>query len=163
MRQNKFAEIVVRYSWIFIIFFFAITAFFAVQLPKVTLDTEMKNQLPKDLPTRLNLDKIEKLFGGTDMAMIVVSADDILKPDTLARLKKMTKEVSRMKEFDRVISLFTAKDVRAEYGEMTVNPAVKRIPKNAEAVEALREKLKSNQLVYGNMVSKDFWETSCSV
>ena len=160
MRQNKFSSIVVRYPWLFILLFFGLTAFFAVQLPKLELDTEMKNQLPKDMPTRLNLDKIEKIFGGTDMAMIVVSADDLLEADTLERIRKMSKEVSRIDEFDRVLSLFTAKDVRGELGEMTVDPAIKRIPKDEKSVAKLREALKSNQLVYGNMISKDFKHTA---
>ena len=160
MRQNKLADIVVRFPWIFILLFVGMTAFFAVQLPKIQLDTEMKDQLPDDLPTRINLDKIEKLFGGTDMAMIVVSSDDLLKPDTLKRIKKMTKEVQRIKEFDRVISLFTAKSVRGELGEMIVESAVKRIPGDEEEVAALREQLKNNDLIYGSMISKDFKHTA---
>jgi uncharacterized protein len=160
MRQHKFADFVVRFPWLFILLFFGVTAVFAFQLPKVKLDTEMKNQLPKDLPTRLNLDRIEKLFGGTDMAMIVVSTDDLLKPDTLKRIKKMTKDVQRIKEFDRVLSVFTAKDVRGEFGEMIVESAIRRIPKSDEQVSELREKLKKNDLIYGNMISKDFKHTA---
>ena len=129
MNQSKFANFVVRFSWLFIILFLGVAAFFALQLKKVELDIEMKNQLPPDLPTRLNLDKIEELFGGTDMAMIVISADNILEQKTLERIEKMSKAVERVGELDRVISLFTSKDIISEFGQMTVERTVRALPR----------------------------------
>ncbi len=160
MRENKFSNFVVRFAWLFIILFFAITAVFATQLKKVTLDTEMKNQLPDNLPTRLNLDRIEKLFGGTDMAMIVVSGDDILKKDTLERVKKLSKEMERVKAFDRVLSIFTAKDIQAGGGAMRVKKAIKKVPTSEKKLARLRDELKNNELIYGNLLSKDFKHTA---
>ncbi|MBN2528681.1 MAG: RND family transporter [Deltaproteobacteria bacterium] len=160
MKNNtKLADIVIKYPWPFILIFVAATVLAAYQLPRVELDTEMKNQLPVDLPTRKNLTKIEKLFGGTDMIMIVLSADDILDAAVAKRVKEMSKKFTRIKEFDRVISLFTAKSISAEYGELMVEQSVPRIPKTEKSREKLREKLKKNELVYGNIVSKDFKHT----
>src|SRR5690606_18949735 len=119
-------------------------------------DTEMKNQLPPDLPTRVNLDKIEELFGGTDMAMIVLSGENILEKESLERLKELSRKMQRLDEIQRVIGLFTAKDLRGEEGSVIVEPAVKRMPKTPEQMEKLKERLSKNPLVYGNLVSKDF-------
>ena len=108
MIPSRLAALVIRLRWVFIVVFTALTAFFAWQIPKAEFDTEMKNQLPQDLPTRVNLAKIEELFGGTDMAMIVLSTDDILRSATLERLQKLSAKLERMEEFQRVVSLFTA-------------------------------------------------------
>lgn len=159
MKHEKFSNLVTRFPWLFIVIFLGVTAFFAVQLPNTKMDTEMKNQLPRDLPTRLNLEKIEKLFGGTDMAMIVISADDILAPDTLARISKISKAMERVPELERIVSLSTAKDIRSDMGEMVVEKVIRRLPKNQAAVDDLRKKIKNNDLVYGNLISKDFKHT----
>ncbi len=156
MLTKKFADLVIRLRWVMVVVFVAVTAFFAVQLPKSQMDTEMKNQLPPDLPTRINLDKIEELFGGTDMAMIVLSTDDVLKQKTLERLQKLTDKMQHIDELERVVSAFTAKDLRGEDFEMIVEPAIEKIPKSGEEREKLRARLKKNPLVYKNLISDDF-------
>jgi hydrophobe/amphiphile efflux-3 (HAE3) family protein len=156
MIPSRLAALVIRLRWVFIVVFTALTAFFAWQIPKAEFDTEMKNQLPQDLPTRVNLAKIEELFGGTDMAMIVLSTDDILRSATLERLQKLSAKLERMEEFQRVVSLFTAKHLRIEDGEMIVEAAVPEIPNSDAGRAQLRKRLEQNPIVYGNLISKDF-------
>jgi hypothetical protein len=156
VKASTLAAAVVRFRWLLIALFVAVTGFFATQLSRAELDTEMKNQLPADLPTRVNLKRIEELFGGTDLAMIVLATDDVLRPATLERVKALSGRMQRLSEFDRVVSLFTAKDLRGEDGEMIVEPAVPRVPQSEQERKALRTRLKDNPLVYGNLISKDF-------
>ncbi len=157
---NKLADAVVRFRWPFIFLFLAITMLLALQLPRVEMDPAIKSMLPPDLPARVNLDKIEDIFGGTEMVIVVLSADDVLHADTLKRTKAISKQMERVKQFDRVISLFTLKQITGESGDMIVDPAVKRIPKSEKRREKLRAELKDNDMVYGSVVSKDFTHTA---
>ncbi|MBL6974173.1 MAG: RND family transporter [Deltaproteobacteria bacterium] len=147
---------VVRLRWVVIAAFVGITAFFAAQIPDARMDPEVKNQLPTDMPSRLDLDRIEELFGGTDMTLVLLQSDDVLTGDTLGRIRRLTRRFERLRPVDRVMSLFTLKDIRAEGGDMIVDPAVKRVPKDEAGRRALRESLERNEFVYGNVVSKDF-------
>ena len=156
MDCSRFATLVIRLRWIIIVAFVAITGVFALQIPKSELDTEMKNQLPRDLPTRVNLAKIEELFGGTDMAMIVLSTDDVLRAATLHRIEKLSDKMEHMSELERVVSPFTAKHLRSDDGDMVVEQAIPEIPKTPAGRDQLRKRLASNPLVYGNLISKDF-------
>lgn len=158
--NSKLSEFIIRYPWPFIVLFVGVTVLAGMQLPDVQLDTEMKNQLPDDLPARLNLSRIESLFGGTDMVMIILSADDILRKEVAERAKAMSKKFQRIKEFDRVVTLFTAKNIVGDFGGISVEKAVPRIPKTEKSRKKLRENLKGNELVYGNIVSKDFKHTA---
>jgi len=157
---ERFAAAVVKLRWPLIVLFIALAGFMASHLPRAVIDPEVKSMLPADLPERLDLDRIEDLFGGTDMMMLVVTADDVLAPDTLRRLKKLSRKLERVRAVDRVLSLFTLKDIRSEDGTLVVDPAVKRIPRSDDAREALRDELKGNEVVYGNVVSKDFKTTA---
>jgi len=157
---DKFAAFVVRFRWPVIVLFVAITAAVASRIPGAEIDAEMKSQLPADLPARLDLDRVEELFGGTDMVLLAYTADDVLARDTLKRLKTLSRKVERVKQVDRVLSLFTLKDIRSEDGTLVVDPAVKRLPRGDEARDKLREELRANEMVYGNVVSKDFKATA---
>ena len=157
---DKLARAVVRVPWLFVALFLGITIAVGTRIPEAELEAEVKAMLPEDMPARVNVDKIEELFGGTDMLMVVLTADDVLAPETLRRVKKLSRAIERTKGVDRVLSLFALKDIRAESGNMVVDPAVKKIPRTSEAREALRAQLKDNELVYGNVVGKGFRATA---
>jgi hydrophobe/amphiphile efflux-3 (HAE3) family protein len=154
------SETVVRFPWLYILLFLLITVFFGSFLHKAEIDPELENDLPLDFPSRVSMNMIEDIFGGNEMIMIVLTADDVLNPDTLRRTKEISKRMERLNHVDRVLSLFELKYIRGQDGEMLVDPAVKRIPRTNKAREALRDSIKDNDLVYGNVVAKDFTATA---
>jgi hydrophobe/amphiphile efflux-3 (HAE3) family protein len=154
------AELIIKFRWLIIVGFIGITMFFASQIPKAKLNPDMLTYMPEDMPSRINKQKIEDLFGGTEMLMVLVKTDDVLKPETLKRVKKLSKQVKRVKGVDKVLSLFELKYIRSEDGAMVVDPAVKRLPKTQEQRERLRNEIRDNDIVYGNVVSEDFTVTA---
>ncbi len=160
---EKLANGIIKHPWLVILFFLGFTVFFIAQMPRSQVDPSVKNQLPPDLESRVHLDQIEELFGGTDIMMLTISAkdgEDILNAETLKRVKALSKQMERIKDFDKVVSIFTLKDIRGEDGSMIVDPAVKRIPKTEKQRQALRERLADNDLIYGSVLSKDFNHTA---
>ena len=153
---ENFAAGVVRLRWPVIVLFLAVTGFFASRIPTAEVDPEIKHQLPENMRARLHMEQIEEIFGGSDMIMLVIEADDVLAADTLKRLRRLSKGMERLRGIDRVLSPFTLKDIRAQGDQLLVDPAVKRIPRTAESREKLRQEIKGNELVYGNVVSSDF-------
>lgn len=158
--MTQLNDVVVRFRWPIIAGFLLVTAGFASQIPSVEVDPEVKHMLPADLPSRVNLDAIEDLFGGTDMVMVVVGAEDVLSAGTLRRVRDLSRKIERVKQIDRVLSLFTLKEIRADSGDMVVEPAVLHIPETAAERESLRRQLRDNDLVYGNVVAKTFDATA---
>jgi predicted RND superfamily exporter protein len=120
----------------------------------------MKAMLPSDMESRLNTDKIDELFGGTDMLMVILKSDDILDPETLERTKAISRGAKRITGVDKVLSLFELKNIKGEEGAMIVEPAVRRIPQNQEQKEQLRKEITANDIVYGSVVSEDFTLTA---
>lgn len=151
-----FSEWVIRLRIPIILFFVGVTVFFATRMPDAQVDGEMKSSLPADMPSRLSLDRMEKMFGGTEMALIVMEADDVLAESTLKRLKGISDDLEKLPEVDKVLSLFTLKDIHGDGGEMYVDSAVGDIPVTSEDREALRQRLLDNDLVMGGVVSKEF-------
>jgi len=151
---------IIQWRWFIIFAYIAITLVFASQIPRAKIDSDLKSMLPTDMESRINTDKIDEIFGGTDMLMVVIKADDVLRPETLKRVKNISRQMKRIKGVDKVLSLFELKSIKGEEEAMIINPAVKRIPKTEEQKEALRRELKDNDIVYGSVVSEDFTLTA---
>jgi len=158
--MKTLADKIIQFRWPIILGFVAVTIILGLQLRFVEIDPDMKSQLPEDIVSRINTEKIDELFGGTDMLMVLVKTDDVLKAETLKRVKKISKEMNRIKGVDKVLSLFELKSIKGEEGAMIVDPAVRRIPRNDEQREQLREEIKANDIVYGSVISTDFTITA---
>lgn len=154
------SHFIIKYRFFIIFGFIAVSAFFASQIPKGELDTEIKHMLPANIQSRINTEKIENIFGGLDMMMVVLHSDDILNSETLARIKSISRAMNRTKGVDKVLSLFDLKSIKGEDGALIVDPAVKRIPNNDIQRKALRQEIIENDLVYGIVVSIDFKYTA---
>lgn len=148
---------VLRFRWPIIAFFLIITAVFALWLPGIQIDPEIKNQLPPNMPARQNVHLIEERFGGSEPVMVIVEADDVLQAKTLERIRAIGDDLAKVPTFTRVISPFTLTDIHGSPdGMMMVEPAVDAIPTDDAGREALRTRLKANDLVFGNVLSRDF-------
>lgn len=158
--MKKAAEMIIKLRWLIIAVFLAITILFAGFIPRAEVESDLKEMLPPNMSSRINTERIDELFGGTEMLMVLIAADDVLKPETLKRVKKIAKEMNKIKGVDKVLSLFDLKNIYSEFGAMIIDPAVKRIPRTAAEMETLREDIKTNDLVYGSVVSLDFTLTA---
>ena len=158
--MKKLAEFVIRYRWAVIVFFLALTAFMGFQMKNASFNPDLLTYLPEDLPSRVNQKQIERMFGGTDMVMIVVQTDDVVNGKTLKRVEHFSQDMQNIKGIERVMSVFELKNVRSENDAMTVDAAVKMIPRTAEDVATIKKELAGNDLVYGSVISKDFTTTA---
>ncbi len=158
--MKTLADLIVRFRWVIIPVFILTAAFFATRIPRAEIESEIKTMLPAHLESRVNTEKIDELFGGTEMLMLIIKTDDVLDPETLERTETISRQMKRIKGVDKVLSLFELKSIRGEGGAMIVNPAVKSIPRTEEEKEELRREIMDNDLVFGSVVSKDFTLTA---
>ena len=87
---KKAAQAAVEHPWIIIIIFFLITTSAAFQLQNIQLDTAIKSLIPSHMPSRSRIEGIESIFGGTEMVMITVEADDVLAKSVLEKVKYLS-------------------------------------------------------------------------
>lgn len=147
---------IIKYRWLVIVAFVALTFIMGSQIPKLTIDAEFANMIPQNMGFRASTDKIEDLFGGTDLLILLFETENILNEKTLNRIKSVAKELNRINGVDNVMSLFDLKNIKGEDGVMIVEPAVSSIPQNEQEREILRQDIIANDLVYEVVVSKDF-------
>ncbi len=152
----NFYATVIRFRILIIIAFLSIAIAAALQLRHVSIESDLKKLLPENISSRVDTDKIEEIFGGTDILFFVFETDDILKESTLSRLKKIEEKFENIDGVGSVLSLFSTKHITANDGTMIVEPLIDKIPENEEERTRLRERIRSDELAYGVVVSKDF-------
>ncbi|MCD6555988.1 MAG: RND family transporter, partial [Bacteroidales bacterium] len=147
---------ILRHKRLIIILTLLIVIICIFPLTKTSINSDLTTYLPESMPSKINNDKIEQVFGKSDPLLIIFETDDVLNAATLKRIQSLSKAFNRMKDFDMVMSLFDAKNIKGEDGSMIVNPVIQRIPKSESRREKLREEIKTNNLVYKLIVSEDF-------
>jgi len=160
MRSGQF---ILKYRWMIIILSLLISGAFGFQIFRAEIDPDLEAFLPSSMASRINTQKIEELFGGDELMIVLLEADDVLNEETLKRLKGIRRELRKADEFDKILSLFDVKNIRSEYGALLVEPAIRRIPKTPESREKVREQLMENEMAYELVVSEDFTLTALIV
>jgi predicted RND superfamily exporter protein len=130
------------------------------QLKNAHFNSDLLTYLPDDMPSRTSQKKIEEIFGGTDMVMLVVKTDDVINEKSLERVKSFSRAMKKIKGIEKVMSLFELKQVRSEDDAMLVDPAVRMIPRTPEDIETVKKEIMENDMVYGSVVSRDFTSTT---
>ncbi len=152
--------LIIRHRWLIIILSLLISGFFGFQIFRAEINPDMASFIYEGMPSRINTNLIEDIFGGDEMVMILFEADDILNKETLSRVKAVNKQLKEVEGIDETLSLFDAKNIKGEDGAMIIDPAIRRLPKTEESWKALRKELKANELVHKVLVSEDFTMTA---
>ncbi|OGR98593.1 MAG: hypothetical protein A3G85_08520 [Elusimicrobia bacterium RIFCSPLOWO2_12_FULL_39_28] len=155
---SKLTEIVTRFPKSTIAVFLIITVFFAIQFPKMKIDTDPENMLEQNQPDRVFYDKVKKEFGINDLLVVgIVDAEVIFNSDRLARIARITDEILRIKGviIEDVVSLRTSDNVTSEGGTLVVKRFMEDIPQDSVQIEKLKKDLYGNPFYVDKIISKD--------
>jgi len=148
--MKRLADFVIRYRWPIIAAHLVFAVAFIIPLSHATVDPDVQNMLPPDMKERKDLQRIEELFGGSEIALIIIEADDILAEETLDRAAKIAERVRTIPGVDRVTTLpNVGHDEFADEEELTPHEKQRRR-------EEARASIRANDLIYGVLVSRDF-------
>ena len=147
---------IIRHRWWFILIPLAIALLMLLPLRSARINPDLMEYLPDDIPAKIDVDKLEQVFGQYDPVLILIKADDVLAASTLERIGALNDALSSMETVDEVISLYSLKYIRGDDGMMLVDPVIRYLPADDGEKEELRNEIRDNPLVYQLLVSSDF-------
>jgi hypothetical protein len=143
------------------------TLMFAVQLPRITIDTDPKHMLPVTSPVRQYNDQVEKDFAlhADVIALGIVNERGIVNRTTLSRVVELTRQIQKIPGVISrdVLSFSTIDNVTAQDGGLAVRPLLSRTPESEGELEAFRAVLLGNPLFINRIVSPDATATAIYV
>jgi len=121
------------------------------------METDLDKYMPESHPAFVYSNKAEEWFNIQDGIIIAIeNKNGVFNTETLDSLKQLTKRFQKFDEIDKddVTSLYTADNIVGAEDGMDVKAFYKKTPKTDENFEELRQKVKTNEMVYGRLVSE---------
>ncbi len=133
-------------------------AFFMVMKKNSRMETDLDEYMPQDHPAFVYSDEMKEVFDIKDGIIIAIENEaGIYQTETLQKIKDLTKALGKMDEIEKsdVTSLYTADNIIGTEEGLDVKAFYKRVPKIAEDLAELRKSVRSNDMVFGRLVSDD--------
>lgn len=159
---EKTAELIVNHCYLMLVVLILITAFFAYNVFKISVVTNMADLLATRHPY-VKLDKqFRSLFGGSNLVLVQVRAKkgDIFNEAALGAVRRITDKLIFFPGVDRnkvySIAARKIKDVKVTAWGMEVPPLMwPNIPRTSEELNDLKKRIFVNDTIYGKFVSFD--------
>ena len=148
-------EFIIKYRWVIISVSFALAVGLGLLIPSSETDPDIRNYIPRTMPSRVTNDSIEKEFGVQDMIIVLFKDSSILTPVDLRQIKEIDKALSRIEGIGTINSLYTARKIKGEEGMMIVDPLIRKIPDTPEETEALKQDILANRFARDIVASSD--------
>ncbi|MBI4649928.1 MMPL family transporter [Candidatus Desantisbacteria bacterium] len=164
---TKLAIFSVDHPKLIILLTIFITILFAIQFPKITIDTDPKHMLSQASPVRKNNDKVEKDFElNADVIVLgIVNKNGVINKKTLSRITKFTNEIKKISGVisQDIISFTTIDNVLSEENTLIAKPVLERIPETDKELELLKKSIIKNPLFVNRIISPDATATAIYV
>ena len=122
---------------------------------QLRVDPSIDQLLPEGDDERAFYERARLLFGSDEFVLVVLAADDVVTPDRLARIQRITERVAALDGVDRVLSIANATDIRGVDGDIAVGPFFETVPTDPAEIARLRERLLSHPVYADNLIASD--------
>lgn len=161
-RLERFAEACIRQRAYVAGIFLLVTALMLVAALRVEVRTVFDDLLPRSHPYIQVHEQYKQAFGGSNVVSLVLEAeqDDIFNTAFLTKVKTVTSALQRVDGANQfqIVSLASRKlkDIRGSTEAIDSSPLMwPDVPQDAAGLNALKQAVLNNPLVYGAYVSKD--------
>jgi hydrophobe/amphiphile efflux-3 (HAE3) family protein len=155
--MEKMAQNIIRFRWIIIGFVLGLTLFFGYQIKNITINSDILSTLPDDDPTGHLYKSIGAQYGGNDIGMIVLEADDVFQTNVLQHIRQITDSVKITAGVSTVTSITDILDIRSSEWGIEIGKLVDEydLPDTPSELDSLKDYVFSKEMYKGNIVSED--------
>ncbi len=157
--KKAIIEFSIKKPWIVIGLAVLITAFFAMQFPKIKIDTDPQNMLESDEPTRLFHAATKDNFNLYDfIAVGIIAEPTAFTPDQLNRVYRITEEIAELEGVivDDIMAISMVDDIKqGAGGSVVIGPLMEDEIETDEEAQIIFNRIMENPLLRGKIASDD--------
>ncbi len=159
--MKKYLEQVIQYRWLVIALTLLLTGLAIHQARTLRIIIDPNTMLPQNHPYVDTSNRVEKLFGSKDIAIIGITpkTGDVFQPEVLRKVQKVTTALMQspgvIKENLLSLTARRAKNIIGTAEGMEVRPLITTIPETPQQMAALRQAIKNNPAYINSIISQD--------
>ncbi len=146
----------IKYRLPIVIFFSVITILSLLLLPRLEVNPDLDKYIPERIENQKHIQELDSIFGGSEMVMVMLHAEDVVNFSTLTRLGLLAVELGNLEGVDRCISPFDAQSITTKDGFVVMDPFLETIPETKDELEVLKSKIRSNKMASSFFSEGDF-------
>lgn len=153
---------IIKYRILILFFIILICIASLFLIPRLRIGAKVSDTFPSNHPYVFVQEKINKTFGGVNRVNIAIERKNgnILSKETLTKIRNISEDLFLLDDVNphSLVSLSSKriKNVEVKPDGFFVKPLMRHIPETEEELQALKEKIIRNPMVYGPLVSKGF-------
>lgn len=155
--MEKFSALIVKARWLIIVFVIAVSVLLGLQIPKVTINSDVINSLPEHDKDAVLMRKIGAQFGGNRLGMVIIDCENVFTNDVLKHIQQITDTLTNINGITSVTSLTNVTSIKSTGEGMEIGRLVDEynIPETKEDLDTLKKNVLSDNRYTGTLVSAD--------
>lgn len=152
--MEKIAAFVVRHRWPVLAAVLVVTGFFVWGMGELKVKTDFMASIDPEEPVVKLYDYMGETFGGNDVALVALEADDVFRRDVLRAMRGFARKVEALAGVDSVLCLTEMMDIKKTEGGIEVGDlfAPGELPDQKD-IDALRGYILEKEMYTGIFVS----------
>ncbi|HEX2466481.1 MAG TPA: hypothetical protein VHR17_17805, partial [Thermoanaerobaculia bacterium] len=146
---------IVRHPALALLLALLITVGLGLGIRDLGFDTSNRGLMAKGDPAVTFYENVVATFGEDSILSIVVKSQDIFQEDILHSIERLTNAGGAIEGVSRVVSLTTVSNLEGRDGVLSTDDLLLTIPSDPAELAAIRESALGNDLLLGEVVSKD--------
>ena len=138
-----------------------ITVLLGLKVFELEMDPAIRSGLPRDHEIVKSMEKVDKLFSGSDIIIVAVESDSLFSSNTLNKLSSFQDSFESIELISRVSSIFNQKYIVPDDNGFEIESLLTEIPSDSASRQDLKNRLEDSGMI-GNLVSEDF-KTLCFI
>ncbi len=152
---RRIAELILIMKWPLALAMILVTLLMGWAALRLPIDPSMETLFDKKSEEFQFYREYREKYGSDQMIAIAVASPDLFSLRNLKKLKRMTNEIVRFKQVERVLSLTNARDIQHKFMGAKIVPVLRKVFKGEEPVLEAKMKILANELYQGNLVARD--------
>ncbi len=154
-----FAELILKFRIPILIITFCICSISIYTMKDVSMDNSIRIWLVEDDPSMQEFANFNETYGGDEFISLALktngNSDSIFNPSDLEIIANISKDLKRVKEVTYVVSITDAIDVWGVDDGIHIGELMEELPKTEAEAEELKNRIFSNPLYVGTLISED--------
>ncbi len=156
--MKKAAELIIKFRIVIIIGTILMTIVMGYYLKNIKINPDIVSYFPKDDPVVELFNYIGEEYGGTQLAIVAIEADEIFQKEIIRNIQEITSDIQMLDGVSYVTSITNVLNMKDdEFGGIEIGKLIDEyeLPESLEELQAIKEYTLLKDMYKGRLISED--------